>query len=303
MRSRTILTGTLAVICGLSSAVGVNHFSAPRQAAPPVETAPVLVAVADIPRGNQLLPDMVRVSQWPKELVPEGTLTSLDDIEDRTVLVAMSRGEPLLKTKMTEGRGGIGPLIPRGMRAFTIQTSHVASNLAGFVLPGDRVDVLFTTGAVGRDDTTGGGSTTTLLQNIEVLAVQQHLEAPPENKSDPRQIRSVTLLARPDQVTKLDLAQNKGQLHLSLRNPEDGSEGYTRPATLRELRFDQEGPSPINALAELFSNLKPVQPVAEPEPAAPEPESESTPEPRQSVRLKLRTLRGVIDGEVVMERT
>src|SRR5437879_8830127 len=121
------------------------------------------------------------------------------------------------------------------MRAFTIPTTNVASGVAGFVMPGNRVDVLLTMNGVGTREQTGGGVTTTLLQNIEILAVDQRIDAPVDNKVDPAQLRSVTLLVTPEEAARLDLGQNRGSLHLSLRNPEDTRHAQARPATLTAL--------------------------------------------------------------------
>ena len=76
---------------------------------------------------------------------------------------------------------------------------------------------------------TGGGSTTTLLQNVEILAVDQKMDAPSDNKVDTKDLRSVTLLVTPQQANRLDLGQNKGMLHLALRNREDNEDFQTKP--------------------------------------------------------------------------
>jgi pilus assembly protein CpaB len=152
-------------------------------------------------------------------------------------------GEPILESKLASrdsGRG-LAALIPEGMRAYTIQTSRVASNVAGFILPGNSVDVLLTLKG-NYNDTTGGGSTTTLLQAVEILAVDQRLDAPVDNKINPRELGSVTLLVTPEQAALLDLGQNMGTLTLSLRNPEDAAESLARPATVNDIRFRQEKP-------------------------------------------------------------
>ena len=93
-----------------------------------------------------------------------------------------------------------------------------------------------------HNDGTGGGSTTTLLQAVEILAVDQQLDAPAENKVDPDGLRSVTVLVTPEQAGLLDLGQSMGQLTLSLRNPDDREEAATRPVTLADIRFRQEKP-------------------------------------------------------------
>src|SRR5262249_21275269 len=110
-----------------------------------------------------------------------------------------------------------------------------------FVLPGNKVDVLLTVADQGENDPTGG-TTTTLLQNVECLAVDQTMDAPVANKIDLKEMRSVTLLVTPQQANLLNLAQNKGTLHLDLRNVGDAQDGKTRPATLADLRFHQEKP-------------------------------------------------------------
>ena len=91
-------------------------------------------------------------------------------------------------------------------------------------------------------DYTGGGSTTTLMQNIEILAVDQNLDMQDPNKKNPTQLQSVTLLVVPNQANKLSLAQQKGTLHLSLRNEGDSDPAQTNVVTIMDLRFMQEAP-------------------------------------------------------------
>ena len=120
-------------------------------------------------------------------------------------------------------------LVPNGLRAFTIHTPSVASGVGGFILPGNKVDVLLTM------DGKRGSLTTTLLQNLEILAVDQRIDAPADNRIDPKQLHSVTLLVTPDQAAKLSLAQNKGSLHLALRNHKDDQLLRTSRARMAEL--------------------------------------------------------------------
>ena len=78
--------------------------------------------------------------------------------------------------------------------------------------------------------------TITLLENVEILAVDQKMDAPPDNKVDTKDLRSVTLLVTPQQANQLDLGQNHGMLHLALRNREDNKAAQTKPATPNDLR-------------------------------------------------------------------
>jgi hypothetical protein len=94
----------------------------------------------------------------------------------------------------------------------------------------------------GVSDETGGGSTITLLQNLEILAVDQLTVAPEENMVDTKELRSVTLLVTPAEAARLDLGQNKGTLRLTLRNPTDELTAFVTPVTLAGLHRDPSEP-------------------------------------------------------------
>src|SRR5262249_46550409 len=160
-----------------------------------------------IPRGTMVSAEAIREREYPKDLVPAGAITRLEDAVGRVVFIPLAKEDPLVDSKLAAkgAAGGLAPLIPKGMRAFTIPTPNLESGVAGFVLPGNRVDVLLTVSNPGNNDDTGGGSTTTLLQNVEILAVDQRVDAPAENKVDPKDLRSVTLLVTPNQAAMLDL--------------------------------------------------------------------------------------------------
>ena len=126
-----------------------------------------------------------------------------------------------------------------------------------------------------------------MLQNVEILAVDQQIEVPNENRVDPRDLRSVTLLTSPADASKLDLAQNKGTLRLSLRNPEDSLMDDIEMATLLGMRGSSE-PAFAVQTAELASE-----------------ESESPPptvsRPKEIV-VPIRTLRGTSSGAVYLRQ-
>ena len=241
MKSRTLILVVLALICGASAVVGVNQLTQGNEVST-AATVPVVIAAKNMSRGSVLSPQVLTVSQWPAGAVPAGALTTVEEANGRAVFVPLVKGEPLLEAKLASkdaGRG-LAAMIPKGMRAFTIRTSHVSAGVGGFIMPGNKVDILLTTSGSGPNDTTGGGATTTLLQNIEILAIAQLLDAPDTNAMNPKDMNNVTLLVTPDQAAKLDLGMNKGMLHLTLRNPEDDLEADTRPATMAQLRFHQE---------------------------------------------------------------
>jgi len=246
MSTRTILVIFLALICGAAMAAGVMQTNRPKkaEAVSVMDTEPVLVAVASLERGKMVTDADVEVRQWPKGLVPNETLRKSEDAVERVVIGQVVKGELLLDAKLAaKGTGrGLAALVPPGMRAFTVTASKVASNVAGFVLPGNKVDVLLNLKG-GRGDDTGGGSTTTLLQAVEVLAVDQRLEAPADNKVDPKGLASVTLLVTPEHANLLDLGQNMGVLTLALRNPSDKSDANIEAATVAGIRFRGEPPA------------------------------------------------------------
>jgi pilus assembly protein CpaB len=256
---RSVLVVVLALFFGGSAAIGINALRAPPPGAA-VETIPVVVAAVDVPRFSTLTADMLKTRDFPKDMAPPGCLTRMEDVVDRVTLNQLVTDETVLNNKLAaRGAGrGMAPGIAEGMRAFAIQTPNVAASVAGFILPGNKVDVLLTVNGLGNKDASGGSITTTLLQNVEILAVDQKVEAPADNKVDVNQLRSVTLLVRPDQALKLDLGQNKGTLHLALRNPNDSETTAARRTTLAELGVAQE-PPPAAAPA-------PAEPPAPPPP-------------------------------------
>jgi pilus assembly protein CpaB len=185
------------------------------------------------------------------------------------------------------------------MRAYSVKVPDVAQGVAGFILPGNRVDVLLSVGEIsGGNNDTGGGSTTTLLQNVEILAVDQKMDAPADNKVDTKDLRSVTLLVTPQQANLLDLGQNKGMLHLSLRNREDTLAARTQPATLADLRFRQEKPWDERAkgVLEALGKALAQRQVASAPPAKPVVKA---PEPPPT--FAIRTIRGKYEGSVVVQ--
>jgi pilus assembly protein CpaB len=269
-------------------------------ATPPAETIPVIVAKAEIPRGAMISADMVKSCEFPKETVPAGAISRIDDAVDRVAFHSLVQAEPLLDTKLSpkHSKGGLAALVPPGMRAFTIQTQHVANQVAGFLLPGNKVDVLLTMNGQGPQDTTGGAVTTTLLQNVEILAVDQRLDAPLENRVDPKSLQSVTLLVTPEQAARLDLGQIKGTLHLSLRNPDDGNPAVTRPATLSGLQFSQEK-SWSEQLIQVLEGVAKLRSTRAEDAAKPAKGSADASSP--PTVLEIRTLRGTHHGVVPVE--
>jgi pilus assembly protein CpaB len=203
------------------------------------------VASSDIPRGRSITADMLTTKDYPKELVPERAILDREGVLDRTAAVDVLKDEPILEDKL--GGRGAASLIPEGKRACTI-TANVASAVAGLLKPRDRVDVLCSMTSAQADDATGGAVEPTLLEYVEIFAIEHHIEAPAETKADPN-VRTVTLLVNPDEAAELALGQSKGTLTLTLRNPNDSKRSNPPPATLTGIQFRHKKSAPAEASA------------------------------------------------------
>ncbi len=275
MQLRTLLIGLCALICGISAACGA-YLLRGNSVVVQEEWLTVVVAAKNIPRGKTISADDLEMRQWPKHMKPVDGFLELASVCERTVSIPLLKGELLLESKLAaKGSGrGMAALIPAGMRAYSIQSPNVSTGVSGFILPGNRVDVLLTM-SDGTSSETGGGATLTLLQNVEVLAVDQLIDAPNENRIDLREMRSVTLLVNPDDTAKLTLGQSRGSLQLTLRNPHDDLHQSPSLATINDL----------------MGRRAPV--------LAPIPEPTPTPVlPTIAPVMQIRTLRGVQSGAV-----
>lgn len=268
MSIRTIGAIILAVLCGGSVAIGVTKMSAKvdngQKAV--VETDPVVVAARDIARGTTVSARDITVVERPRGSAHKAAMMRSEDVVGRLALSQFLEGEVILEPKLAskDGGRGLAALITPGMRAVTIQVTRVVSNVAGFILPGNKVDVLLNLKG-SPEDGTGGGSTSTLLQAVDVLACGQQTEVPETNKMDVQGSSSATLMVTSAQAAQLDLAQVVGQLSLSLRNLGDTAEVETPVATMNNIRFRQEKPTAVGADEKEMTQLAATTAYEEPE--------------------------------------
>lgn len=198
------------------------------------ELRDMVVVVTDLSYGVKLEPALLKVVRVPKDALPSGAIGSVDSVKGQVTKVFMSAREPVTALKLSSRGGGLSLLIRPNMRAASIEVNQV-SGVSGFVLPGDRVDVLTTI-----DPRRDGQDviTRTLLQSVEVLAAGQKTT---QNENKPLTVQAVTLLVDPRGAEMLAHAQHQGELHLVLRNPEDQSHNEVASFTTREMI----GSSPI----------------------------------------------------------
>lgn len=183
-----------------------------------VPTRKVVVASANLSLGRQLRREDLAEIDWPKTAVPEGAFESRDAVVDRGLIVSVVKNEAILPAKLSskEAGSGLPPIIPPGKRALSVRVNEVIG-VAGYVLPGTRVDVVATANPTTRSEDI---TTKVVLQNVEVLAAGTRLEQDtPDGK--PMQVTVVTLLVTPEDSERLTLASTEGKIQLALRNPMD----------------------------------------------------------------------------------
>ena len=203
-----------------------------RSKAEALPTQGVVVAEADLALGTALKADDLLVVNFPKGQAPEGTFDKPADIIGRGVISPMVRNEIVLPAKLASKEAGVGlpPVIPDGMRALSVRVNEVIG-VAGYVLPGARVDVLATASPT---DAHADMTTKVILSNVQVVTAGTRLEQD-QDKGKPMQVTVVTLLVFPEQAERLALASTEGKIQLALRNPLDQGAPETpgiRPGTL-----------------------------------------------------------------------
>jgi len=203
------------------------------KAAAPVTTK-VVLAARNLEVGTVLKEEDIKLSDWPGA-IPAGAVLKMQDVVGRGVTTTIYAKEPLIESRLAPkgAGGGLASMIPPGMRAVAIRVNDVVG-VAGFVVPGMRVDVLISGNKPGGDGSLGQ-ITKTLLQNIEVLSAGQDFKKDAEGK--PVVVQVVNLLVTPEQAEQLSLASNMTTIQLILRNPLDRDLSKTAGTAVRQL-FD-----------------------------------------------------------------
>ena len=252
----------IVVACSLIWAAIVSMFfyrvASSSTAAPANGEKDLVVASQILPLGATIHPSHVKVVRVPQRLFPAGGFSKIEEVVDRPVVSPILEGEALVEGRLAARGSGLGmaPMIPPGMRALSVRVNDVAG-VAGFVLPGMRVDVLVTGRPPGRDDSV----TTTVLQNILVLSAGQTLQA--DAKAQTINAPVVSLLVDPAQAEILTLANTEGHIQLVLRNSTD--QQAIRP--------------PGRALRDLFAAAGHSEPLPRPMPDRPVERARASREP------------------------
>jgi pilus assembly protein CpaB len=189
-----------------------------------IPTRPVVVAAADLDIGAELRREDIRIIEWPANGVPANSISDPKDVIGRGLILPVIENEPFLPMKLASKEAGAGlpPVIPPGLRAVSVRVTEVIG-VAGYVLPGTRVDVVATMSPTGN----GADMTTkVILTNVQVLAAGTKIDRETD-KNKPMPVSVVTMLVNPEEAERLTLASTEGKIQLALRNPLD----KTIPAT------------------------------------------------------------------------
>ena len=214
MKRRTFLMFFVALLLGISAAWLANNWVEDR-IRPASESAgtPVVVAALDIPFGQKIEQAHVKIVDWPSGNTPKGAFSDPLLLEGRIAKQSFLPGEVILEERVVEHLGGstLASIVEPNKRAVTVRVDDVVG-VAGFLLPGNRVDILSTR------NTGKNAVTETILQDVKVLAVDQTAST---DKDRPVVVRAVTLELSPAEAELLVKATSEGSLQLTLRNPLD----------------------------------------------------------------------------------
>ena len=266
-RNRTALVVGVAVILAAVASLGMYRVVS-RMPARTVEfkTIDVVVAQHPLTLGTRLTADHVKVVKWPADSPVAGTFTQVADVVDRGLIAAVEPNEPLTGTKLAalEAGAGLPPSIPPGMRAVSVKVNEVVG-VAGFVVPGTRVDVMVTLAS--RRQMSEDSVTRVVVSNAQVLTAGTKYDQEKAKEGTPIPSTVVTLLVTPQDGERIALAASEGQIMLALRNPLDTATTMTTGIRTAGLLGGQPAaaPAPAKPRAQTSAPARPVQ--AAPAPA------------------------------------
>jgi pilus assembly protein CpaB len=246
MRTNNVVVLFLAIVMGGIAAMLARSWlqSHARASLGDESIGTIVVAKQPLSFGTTITTDNTAEIPWAARALPEGAFATKDDLlkyGTRAVLSALDRSEPVLKSKITGPgqRGSLSAILEEGKRAVTVRVDDVRG-VAGFILPGDFVDVVL----IGEDPgAQREGYSDILLHHVKVLAIDQLAN---ERQEQPTVPKAVTLEVTPEQAQKILLANNIGKLSLILRQPGDGKADGDKRVTERDIGREPPRP-PVRA--------------------------------------------------------
>jgi pilus assembly protein CpaB len=230
-RARIFIVLIVAVLVGGLLSYAVYNFLQTRPVT--VVKTPeknIVVASGKLPLGTLLKDENLKFVPWPATNLPAGYFERKEDLVSRGLVQPLVENEPILESKLApKGSGaGLPPIIPEGKRALSIRANEIIG-VAGYVLPGTRVDVVLTATVPNAPEPI----TKIVLQNVEVVSAAQDIQKDAEGK--PKTVTVVTLLVTPEDAEKLTIASSQGNFQLALRNPLDLEETKTKGIQMSQL--------------------------------------------------------------------
>jgi len=259
-----------ALVLGLGAAFLIFMVLNSARAGRTAGLVPVVVANTDLTYGTKLDQSQLRVVNFPKESVPEGAYSDMDSVLGNTTKVFLAAREPILTSKLSTVGGGLSMMVRPTLRASSVDV-RLSSSVSGFIVPGDKVDVLVTV------DQQGGGMqeaiTKTILQNMEVLAAGPKTQQK-EKEDKPSDMQTVTLLVDPIGAEKLANGMHEGKIHLTLRNPEDQDTLSLASLSTRQVLGTAAAPAPVTRAPSRGPRHETPKPAAPQQPVAQVPAPE-----------------------------
>jgi pilus assembly protein CpaB len=261
--TRTLVVVAVAVVLAAAASFGV--YRAIQRI--PVREVPVahhsaVVAKRELPLGTLITKEDVKLVPWPSSDPLPGGFQSIEQVVDRGLIVPVLENEPISESKLAPAEAGAGlpPTIPAGMRAISVKVNEVIG-VAGFTVPGTRVDVL----AMVRDKEES--MSRIVVSNVQVLTSGTKFDQE-ESRKDGKPIKTtvVTLAVTPQDAERIALAANGGQIILALRNPLDVEPAPTSGVKLASLMTGatQPAPAPVRRAAPRSPAAAPAAPAAAP---------------------------------------
>ena len=263
VKKLALLIGAL-VIAVVTAVMAKNMFAgagAEQAAAAPAPVGPkVLVAKKALPAGTIIDPESLSYQPWPKELMQSAYyVEGSPDGDPRKLLGTVVRypitaGQPVTRGSLVgpQDRGFLAAALGPGMRAMTVPV-NVNSSVAGFVFPGDHVDIVLTQNVSGGGDGPPLKVSETIIRNVRVLATDQRIsEKDADGKTQVRTFSNVTFEVTPKLVEKIAVAQSLGQLSLSLRSIADNGAELERAVAAGEIKVPA-GTNPVQERQMLLS--------------------------------------------------
>jgi pilus assembly protein CpaB len=243
-RNRTLVVLLVAVALA-SAASFIVYRAIARMPVQKVEVATMFVAVATepLPMGTLVTKDQVKLVGWPAASPVQGSFATLDKVVGRGLIQPVAANEPLTETKLApiEAGAGLPPSIPPGMRAMSVKVNEVIG-VAGFTVPGTRVDVLVT---VNRQNESMARA---VVSNVQVLTAGTRFDSEQAKDGKPIPTTVVTLMVTPEDAERIALAQSTGSIMLVLRNPMDVTPTDTRGVRIAGLLGTPEAPPVVKTV-------------------------------------------------------